>query len=407
MMTSQTIALASVFVRPLPPLRVLGAGLLVLVLLSSPHSVLAQDESDDVPSIDFSVNLMQSAQALTVDDENDPAASAGGSTGSYTGFHQVRAGLNAHVQFSERVNGGLMLEAEPNDFGTNGFAPAVDFVVLNLVLTDELTFQTGTPVTGLINFRGFSDGPVVQDNPLVGNSPADMITAAHGVKLIGTFDTFGFDVTVNRSFGEDFSTPDYTGVNVIGKVRTAYEIFQFGVGGAFHTGEGVPPNSPEVQDGQNGLVFANGDRENYNLIGGGATSSTHTHVNMPSGTIVQGDAKITPGEADVDAWVGYATDDEDEVGTVFQSAFFGGLGAKAELNEAFYVAGRLTYVENVSEDAPADHTAVSRIQVGLGYEVFDNALFKVEGVRQVEGVNSYGQVGNNWSGVTTELSLNF
>ena len=392
----------------------LGVGLLGLALSlaclpASSHAQSQDDDEDSFPTIDLSVNLMQSAQALTVDDENAPAASAGVSSGSYSGFHQVRAGLNASVQFSDRVSGLLMLEAEPNDFGTNGFAPAVDFVTIDLALTDALTFRTGTPVTGLINFRGFSDGPVTQGNPLIGNSPADMITAAHGVKLIGTYETFGFDVTVNRSFGEDFTTTDYTGVNVIGKVRyTGSPLFKVGAGGAFHTGDGVPPNSPEVQDGQNGLVFANGDRENYNLIGGGATSSTHTHVNMPSGTIVQADAKLTPGPAaDIDAWVGYATDDEDEVGTVFKSAFFGGIGAKANLTPDFYLAGRFTYVGNTSEDAPDDHTTVSRIQVGFGYEVFDRALFKIEGVRQVEGVNSNGQDGNNWSGVTTEISLNF
>ncbi len=393
-------------------LRSLGVGLLALALSVAllPHASHAQseDDEDSYPSIDLSVNLMQSAQALTVDDENPPISSAGVSSGSYSGFHQVRAGLNASVQFSERVSGLLMLEAEPNDFGTNGFAPAVDFVTIDLALTDQLTFRTGTPVTGLINFRGFSDGPVTQGNPLIGNSPADMITAAHGVKLIGTYDTFGFDVTVNRSFGEDFTTTDYTGVNVIGKVRyTGSPLFKVGAGGAFHTGDGVPPNTPEVQDGQNGLVFANGDRENYNLIGGGATSSTHTHVNMPSGTIVQADAKLTPGVADIDAWAGFATDDEDEVGNDRNSAFFGGIGAKANLTPDFYLAGRFTYVGNTSEDAPDDHTSVSRIQVGFGYEVFDRALFKVEGVRQVEGVNSYGQVGNNWSGVTSELSVNF
>ncbi|MFO8098311.1 MAG: hypothetical protein R6T83_01675, partial [Salinibacter sp.] len=208
-------------------------------------------EDGDLPQIDFGVNLMQSAQALTVDDTNPPAGNAGVSSGSYSGFHQVRAGLNANVQFSDRVSGMLMLEAEPNDFGTNGFAPAVDFVTLNLQLSDGLTLQTGTPVTGLINFRGFSDGPAVQGNPLIGNSPADMITAAHGVKLIGAYEDVGFDLTVNRSFAEDFTTTDYTGVNFIGKVRyTGSENVQVGAGGAFHTGDGVPPNSPEVQDGQ-------------------------------------------------------------------------------------------------------------------------------------------------------------
>ncbi|MFO8098537.1 MAG: hypothetical protein R6T83_02810, partial [Salinibacter sp.] len=113
------------------------------------------------------------------------------------------------------------------------------------------------------------------------------------------------------------------------------------------------------------------------------------------------------GPADFDAWLGYATDDEDEVGTAFKSAFFGGLGAKLDLNDSFYLAGRFTYVGNTSEDAPDDHAAVNRVQIGFGYEVYETALLKVEGVRQVEGENSYGQVGNNWSGVTTELSLNF
>jgi len=380
-------------------------------VLGSPQRLQAQSETDEessYPALEISADLMQSAQALTVDDTNPPRANAGVSSGSYSGFHQVRAGLNASVQFSDRVSGLLMLQAEPNDFGQNGFAPAVDYVTLDLQLTDDLTFRTGTPVTGLINFRGFSDGPVVQGNPLIGNSPADMITAAHGVKLIGTYETVGFDLTVNRSFAEDFTATDYTGVNVIGKVRfTGSETVKVGAGGAFHTGEGVPPNSPEVQDGQNGLVFANGDRENYNLKGGGATASTHTHVNMPSGTIVQGDAKLTPGPADIDAWIGYATDDEDEVGTSFQSAVFGGLGAKLDLTESFYFAGRLTYIGNTSEDAPDDHAAVNRIQVGFGYEVYERALLKVEGVRQVEGENSYGQVGNNWYGATTELSFNF
>ncbi|WP_263840360.1 hypothetical protein [Salinibacter sp.] len=387
----------------------LTAGAFALLLLVA-TAVPAQAQMDDgeLPEIDFAVNLMQSAQALTVDDTNPPAANAGVSSGSYSGFHQVRAGLNASVQFSENVSGLVMFEAEPNDFGQNGFSPAVDFVTLDLQLTDELTLRTGTPVTGLINFRGFSDGPAVQGNPLIGNSPADMITAAHGVKLIGGFEDVGFDLTVNRSFAEDFTTSDYTGVNFIGKVRfTGSETVQVGAGGAFHTGDGVPPNSPEVEDGQNGIVFANGDRENYNLIGGGATASTHTHVNMPSGTILQGDAKITPGPADFDAWLGYATDDEDEVGTVNQSAFFGGLGAKLDLSEDFYLAGRFTYIGNTSEDAPDDHTAVNRVQLGFGYEVYEMALLKVEGVRQVEGENSYGQVGNNWSGVSTELSFSF
>lgn len=376
---------------------------LALLLIASPVCAQSGDDDSDYPTLDFGANIMQSGQWLMVDDTNPAAID-----GEFSGFHQIRAGLNVTAQFSERVNALIMFEAEPNDFGQNGFSPAVDFAVLNLQVTDQLTLQTGTPVTGLINFRGFSDGPVVQGNPLIGNSPADMITAAHGIKLIGTYETFGFDLTVNRSFAEDFTNTDYTGVNLIGKVRyTGSKTVQVGFGAATHTGEGVPPNSPEVQDGQNGLVFANGDRENYNLKGGGATSSTHTHVNMPSGTIVQADAKVLRGGADVDAWLGYATDDEDEVGSAFNQALFAGLGLKYNLTERVYAAGRFTYVGNTSSDAPEDHTAVSRAQIGLGLELYERALLKVEGVRQVEGANSYGQIGNNWYGATAELSFNF
>jgi len=386
------------------PLHRIALASLTIALLLTGTSAFAQSSENEpnYPTLDFGANIMQSGQWLVVDDTNPGAVE-----GEFSGFHQVRAGLNVTAQFSERVNALIMFEAEPNDFGQNGFSPAVDFAVLNLQVTNQLTLQTGTPVTGLINFRGFSDGPVVQDNPLIGNSPADMITAAHGIKLIGTYNTFGFDVTVNRSFAEDF-TVDYTGVNLIGKVRyTISETAKVGLGAATHTGEGVPPNSPEVQDGRNGLVFANGDRENYNLKGSGATSSTHTHVNMPSGTIVQADAKLLRGGADVNAWIGYATDDADEVGSAFNEAAFAGLGLKYNLTDRFYAAGRFTYVGNTSSDAPDAHTAVSRAQVGLGLELYDRALLKVEGVRQVEGVNSYGQIGNNWHGATAELSFNF
>jgi hypothetical protein len=283
----------------------------------------------------------------------------------------------------------------------------VDFAVLDLQLTDQLTFRTGTPVTGLINFRGFSDGPVTQGNPLVGNSPADMITAAHGVKLIGGFDSFGFDLTVNRSFAGDFSS-EQTGVNIIGKARfTGSDLVKVGAGFATHTGQGVTPNGDNT--GSPGVVFANGDRENYNFPGTGA-NSTETHVNMPSGTIVQGDAKLTAAGADVDLWGGYATEsDYAPYGGDTYSALFAGLGAKYSLTDALYGAGRFTYITDQSDGASdTDHTTVSRIQVGLGYTVFEKALFKVEYVRQVEGANtSLSRIGNNWSGVTTELSFNF
>ena len=385
-------------------LRGFVAGLFALMLAVVAMPAQAQMEDGEMPKIDFAANIMQSAQFLGVDDNNPSDARPG----SFHGFHQVRAGLNANVQFSENVSGLVMFEAEPNDFGQNGFSPAIDFAVINLQLTPELTFQTGTPVTGLINFRGFSDGPVVQGNPLIGNSPADMITAAHGVKLIGSYPSFGFDLTVNRNFAENFSN-DFTGVNFIGKVRyTGSETFKVGAGGAFHTGDGVTPNGDN--QGVPGLVFANGDRENYNLQGSGATPSTETHVNMPASTIFQADGKVLLGSVNVDAWLGYAIETDTPIyGNDDFQALFAGLGAKFDVTEDFYLAGRFTYVGDQSDGASdVDHTTVSRGQIGFGYEVFDHALFKVEGVRQVEGANTaLTRIGNNWSGVTTELSVNF
>ena len=375
-----------------------------LVLLGTAPAAQAQSEDTSYPTVDISANLMQSAQFLEVDDTNPLVRPE--LEGSHDGFHQVRAGLTVNAQFSERVSGLLNVEAEPNDFGQNGFGPAIDLVFIDLAVTDGLTLRAGTPVTGLLNFRGFSDGPAVQGNPLVGNSPADMITAAQGVQLVGSYDAFGFDFTINRSFAETFSS-EQTGLNYIGKVRyTGSEVVKVGGGFAVHSGAGVTPNGDEAGDPA-GVVFANGDRENYNFPGTG-TNSTETHANMPAGSIFMADGKLTPGNADIDAWIGYGT--EDRAGPTYDTfeALFLGLGLKYSLTDRFYVAGRLTYVGDQSDAVDdLDHTAVSRTQFGLGYEVFDRALFKVEYVRQVEGANTaLSRIGNNWSGITTELSVN-
>jgi hypothetical protein len=382
------------------------AGLFALLLLVLVQPAHAQD-SDDLPTIDFSVDLMQSAQYLSLDqDGTDPIA----------GFHAMRAGLNTSVQFSENVSGLLMLQSEPNDFaGASGaaiFQPQVDFAILNLQLSDNLTFQTGTPVTGLLNFRGFSDGPVVQGNPMIGNSLADMITAGQGIKLIGSYETVGFDVTVNRGFGEDLTNLNggNTGVNIIGKARyTGHDVFKFGGGIGLSTGSGVGPNGPD--NSNEGLIFANGDRENYNLgsVTGG-TNSTATHANIPSGTIAQVDGKVTTAGADVDLWLGYGTESDVYPGDddTF-TALFGGLGLKYDLTDDFYAAGRFSYAGDQSDAvSDADDTAMSRIQLGIGYMVYDKALLKVEYVTQSEADNTaLSRISNDWQGVTTELSFNF
>jgi hypothetical protein len=387
-------------------LRISAAVLTVVLLIGPVMPAQAQmEEDEELPTVDFSVNLMQSGQALAVDDNNPYSRPE--LDGSHSGFHQVRTGLTVSAQFSERVSGLLNIEAEPNDFGQNGFSPEIDLVFIDLALTDELTLRTGTPVTGLLNFRGFSDGPAVQGNPLIGNSPADMITAAHGIQLLGSYDAFGFDIAINRSFAEGF-TSQQTGVNFIAKARfTGSDLFQFGGGFAAHTGDGVTPNGD--QSGSPGVVFANGDRENYNFPGTGI-NSTETHVNMPAGTIFQADSKVSVAGLSNDLWVGYATESDFSLyeGDSFNALFLG-LGTRIPFNESFYAAGRFTYVGDQSDAvSDSDHTAVSRIQVGFGYQVLERALFKAEYVRQVEGADTaLSRIGNNWSGVTAELSVAF
>jgi hypothetical protein len=385
------------------PLQYLMSGLFALLLLAATAvPAQAQMEDDELPSIDFAVNLMQSAQAIGVD--NAPGANSG--------FHRVRVGLNASVQFSENVSGLLMLEQEPNDFGGIGgqqFSPQVDFAIMDLALSDQITFRAGTPVTGLMNFRGFSDGPVTQGNPMIGNSLADMITAGQGVKLIGSFDSFGFDITLNRGFGESITTLNETntGLNYIGKFRfTGSETVQFGGGVAF-------------QSGTQGLVFSAGDGENYNVAnGGGAAAARNTHAQLPNETIVHADAKVTPGNADFDLWGGYATGDDLSPGSGINyddfEAFFGGVGAKYNLTDAFYAAGRFSFASDQSDAVEDfDDTSLTRFQVGLGVEVYEQALLKVEYVNQTEtapggqaGTELSG-VGNDWDGVTAELSFAF
>lgn len=360
------------------------SGLCALFLLATTAvPAQAQMEDGELPEIDFAVNVMQSGQVLGVDDTN-PSPSIN-TDDLHAGFLRVRAGLNMSVQFHERVSALVMFEQEPNDFGVN-FNPEVDFAVMDLKLSDGLTFRTGTPVTGLLKFRGYSDGPVVQGNPLIGNSPADIITAGQGVKLMGSYESVSFDLTVNRGFGESFHSGGVTGVDLLANLTLQpSETFGVGVGVATATGN-------------KSLEASQGDGDNYNFPNAGARAH---HAALPGETIVQGDAMVNVSSLKVSTWGGYATADN-------RTGYFVGVNTKASVSESFYLAGRVTYIQNTSDAvSDVDHTAMNRIQLGFGYNFFDAALFKVEGVRQVEGANSFGQIGNNWSGVMTELSYAF
>ncbi len=378
-------------------LKGLTAAVMSLLLMAF-VAVPAQAQMDDgeLPKVDMSANFAQIGQYVSLDNQDD----------SRTGLDQVRVGVNASVQFSENVDALFTLETEPSDFGSNDFSLKVDYAILNLAINDQLTFRTGTIVTGLVNFRGLSDGPAVQGNSLISNSVADMITAGQGVKLIGSYDTFGFDLTVNRAFIAEYTDTGNSGVNIIGNARyTGSDLFKVGAGLGIKTGDGVTPNGPE-NDGP-GLIFANGDRDAMNINGGGSTA---THANMPSDLIGQIDAQVTPADAKIDLWAGYASQsDFAAYGGDDYSAMFGGLEAMYPVTENLHVAGRFSGAMDQSDGA-GDENSLSRIQGGLGYEVYDKAMVKVEGFQQSEGAGTAlarAGAGDSFAGVLVELSANF
>lgn len=141
----------------------LAAALLLCCILCCtlvPFDAWAQDEQIGeeqrrslAPNIQLAARVMQSAQFLQVDD----GAFIPANEDATFGFHRVRFNLELAIDLHERINAFIDLGHEPNDFGAE-FAPAVDFVALDLALSSGLILRLGTPVTGLFNFRGYSDG---------------------------------------------------------------------------------------------------------------------------------------------------------------------------------------------------------------------------------------------------------
>jgi hypothetical protein len=403
----------------------LALALFFSVSLPTAH---AQDDEDDLPTIDFAVKAMQSAQFLRTEggDLEQPSDDA------EFGFHRFRYNFEVSAQLHERISVFVDLAHEPNDFGTGGnsFAPAVDYAAFDVALNDQWTFRAGTPVTSLFNFRGYSDGAATQSNPLIGNSPIDFITAETGVALIGDLGNAGFDVTwTSPTFFETFQPG--TGFSVIAKGQfQATPVFQ--LGGAI----GIGTNSGVVDRGNEGsdAAFVNwitGDGENYNLPladGGGGMPNRVTHAYLLPGAsplMLQADARADFGVAVLDVWGGWG-EEEYSFGSRTEGGLFipGAAGsniveedsnmwwlggtAKLNLTPRFYIAGRGSLANNASDWAEdLDETSLWRVQGGFGISLFERALLKLEVVHQNEGANSPGQIGENWTGGLAELSVGF
>ena len=393
---------------------------LVLACFAGPVAEPVAAQPSLVPQVGFDVRVMQGAQFIRTDEGalvNEEAAA---------GFQRVRYNLEVTARFGERVVAFADLGHEPNDFGTGGnsFSPAIDYVALDLLLSETFILRLGTPVTGLFQFRGYSDGAATQGNPLIGNSPADFVTAESGLQLIGSAGSLSYDLTATSpTFFETF-TPG-TGLTLVARGRfDATETAGVGVAIAQGTNGGTVDRffDGELSFGQvDAINMIVGDGENYHLPAfGQPTRATHAYL-LPgiTATLLQAELGLSSERFAADVWGGYGVESYSfanaqgqpvpaRLGISFveedSQMLWAGATLKVDLNEQFYLAGRGTFVQNASDWAD-DDTNLLRLQLGAGYGFWDVALFKLEYVMQTEEANSPGQVGVDWQGVSAELSV--
>lgn len=337
------------------------------------------------------------------------------------GFNRLRFALGFSVDISDNIDAFIELSEEPNDFGVD-FTPHVDLALVNIGLNDNLTLQMGTIVTVLFNYRGYSDGAVVQGNPLVGNSPADMVSAAEGIKLIGKYGRLHWDIGLSSSdFGESFDGD--RGFTYLG--RASFDVSDnFGIG----FGVASSQHGDQVANGSTDVVRAalyQGDGDNYRFRSAKNGGIRNTHAGLIPGLDAIAfhiDAQYKTDDILVRGWAGQVKDDfsfgDNEGAQTVASQHVNFIEQESEMNfvgiegvyniipNKFYAAVRYVLVTNESSGVDSDNT-LTRAQIGVGYHYLDNVLFKAEVVSQVEESNSAGQIGDDWSGFMLESSYTF
>lgn len=195
-------------------------------------------------------------------------------------------------------------------------------------------------------------------------------------------------------------------------------------------------------DGVTTTNYRFGDGENYNFSAS-ASSERDTHVGALPGlnqSIMQLNLAYQPSDqTSVILMLGKATDDYtfadvdgnavagityfgnegvlDPTGTTFDSNQVIEADSSVEywvveaqqyiIPEKLYVAARYAESENTSDLIEQTDNDVTRLQVSAGYWINDRTLWKVEYVDQDEGVNSGGQIGAGFDGLTSEISVKF
>jgi len=392
----------------------IASTILIVPMTATADGNRSKDFLDRVKLTGF---ISQGAQALEADDgafnaldsEMDP------------GFNFIRYALGFNIQLTDNISAFVELSEEPNDFGVD-YTPHVDFAIVTANLDKNHTVQIGTNLNALFNFRGYSDGAVVQSNPLIGNSPADMVTAAEGIAFAGTYEKFHWDFTVSSgSFGESFQKD--RGFTYI--LRSTYNVnSQFSLG----LGASISGHGDQVRNGTTAPVSSamyRGDGDTYRFLSAGNGPIRNTHAGLIPGldtSAIHLDAQYATETMTFRGWYGMVRDDfsyvdvngeqtvaNQSVGfSEFDSemSFVGVEGTYYITPKKFYLAGRYVTISNDSNGISSQDT-MTRLQLGLGYKYTDNVLFKVEYVNQTEEVNSAGQIGADWDGIVMEASYSF
>ncbi|WP_341936960.1 hypothetical protein [Marinimicrobium sp. C2-29] len=403
------------------PLAKAVAGLIASAsLLVAPAATQALELTE---GLDVNLYLAQHAQSVEAD------SGAGAASDTTAGFSRTRFNLQFNVRFNEWLTGFVDLAEEPNDFG-NDFGIQNDLTFLDVALlkafgssaaeNNSLTFRLGQPVMTTFNFRGYSDGAQVQGNPLIGNSPLDIVAAQVGGQVLGQhkfdgpIESIGWDVMVSSgNFGERFDGNQ--GQNLGLRARLA-------VTGGLKVGVGYMTG-----DNDNGVTSSGflGDGDNINLqLPNGAQDTRNLHAAIIPGVdfdFAMADFEYAHDRFTVRGWYGAGEDSYSfastegrvdrsagvvNTGTDAEMSGFGFTGEVYVIPKVLYLAGRYTEVTNDSDNVSSDDT-LDRTQLGAGLWLSDNSLLKIEYVAQGEEDNSGGQIGEDWDGVLVELSTKF
>jgi len=346
-----------------------------------------------------------------------------------SGFHRLRYALTFNAQVTDHISVFAELAEEPND--NPNFAQDLAWIQFE---KDGMGLRVGNVISTTQNFIEYSDGAAVQSNPLIGNSPVDMITAEEGLWLYGLSDNYTWDAVLSKpSFVTDFSKDSGYNFGLRGTV---------GLGNGFSIGGGIFLTNADLDCGSGtctdpggapiGSLIGVGDGDNYEFgtdtDGVSGTPGRGSHFAIVPGinaTIWQLDAQYETDNFKLNAYYGQAQDDYSwadssiagyrPVSASFteqdSEVSFMSVKAKYNINNTVYLAARYSQSTNESTGISGDDT-LDRIQLGLGYTIEENVLLKLEYVKQTEEAFSGGQATDGtgeaeWDGIVAELSVTF